>query len=514
MIFRQGPRMTRQKIISSLMFVFVFIPPLRAELIYKEAREGENAIEVVRLTVTPAAEPVPALRHRLMSREIDLKAGNAAPYYYRALLKTPATMERLRKEFGEDFDTWYITGHDGTATERLPLDKLRKAVEMSTGGTIGQQLAEATSRRDCNWELNVDQIHGPEIISFELEEFQRSRDIGRAIALRARLAIAERRYDEAIDAMRINIRLGRNVANVPFLVCGLVGIAIEGIGNGPLLEFISSPESPNLYWALTELPEPLIDLRPAARFEMDFGPRMFPFIHNAETTDHSPQEWNRLLTRTLRDLKDTGGMPTLFGSSSATGDAVAAGLTATAVGLAGYSQAKTRLIAEGMDRASVGKMAVGQVIAIYTERNYRRFADDWENLWQVPFAQSEKVARRLSQKVEAARPFSGGENCEILPMVSLLLPALQASRQAQVRLDREVASLRVIEALRMYAAGHEGRLPERLEDIDQVPVPANPATGKPFLYRFAGATAILELPPSDRVASGNRRYEIQIVPKK
>ena len=31
-------------------------------------------------------------------------------------------------------------------------------------------------------------------------------------------------------------------------------------------------------------------------------------------------------------------------------------------------------------------MSVGQVIAIYSERNYRRFAEDWEKLWLVPFA--------------------------------------------------------------------------------------------------------------------------------
>jgi hypothetical protein len=83
-----------------------------------------------------------------------------------------------------------------------------------------------------------------------------------------------------------------------------------------------------------------------------------------------------------------------------------------------------------------------------------------------------------------------------------------------MRLDREVASLRVIEALRMYAASHDGRLPARLEDIDQIPVPDNPATGKPFAYRLEGATAILELPPSDRVNSGNCRYEIEIAAKR
>jgi hypothetical protein len=74
--------------------------------------------------------------------------------------------------------------------------------------------------------------------------------------------------------------------------------------------------------------------------------------------------------------------------------------------------------------------------------------------------------------------------------------------------------LRVIEALRMYAADHDGALPAKLADIEEVPVPTNPATGKPFVYRLDGAKAILELPPSDQVNGSNCRYEIQIAAKK
>jgi hypothetical protein len=66
----------------------------------------------------------------------------------------------------------------------------------------------------------------------------------------------------------------------------------------------------------------------------------------------------------------------------------------------------------------------------------------------------------------------------------------------------------------MYAAGHDGRLPARLEEIEQVPVPDNPATEKPFAYRLDGATAVLELPATDGLTSGNCRYEIQISHKK
>ena len=52
--------------------------------------------------------------------------------------------------------------------------------------------------------------------------------------------------------------------------------------------------------------------------------------------------------------------------------------------------------------------------------------------------------------------------------------------------------------------------PATLEDIDFVPIPVNAATGRPFLYRLEGATAILELPASDGIPNNTRRFEIQI----
>ena len=180
----------------------------------------------------------------------------------------------------------------------------------------------------------------------------------------------------------------------------------------------------------------------------------------------------------------------------------------------GYTHAKEQLIAQGMDRERVEKMAVGQVIAIYTERVYRRFSDDYAKLWYVPFADMNKVGDSVEKRLRDARPFGTSDDREILPIVSMLLPAMQAARSAQVRLECEVAALRVIEALRMYAAEHGGGLPKTLDEITAVPVPPNPATGKPFAYRLDDKTAVLELPNSDGFHSGNRRYEIQIAASK
>ena len=73
-------------------------------------------------------------------------------------------------------------------------------------------------------------------------------------------------------------------------------------------------------------------------------------------------------------------------------------------------------------------------------------------------------------------------------------PAAQKILRARVRLDQRFALLRHVEAIRLYAAAHGGKLPASLADIE-VPLPDDPFTGKAFPYRVEGKTAIIQGTP-------------------
>jgi hypothetical protein len=75
-------------------------------------------------------------------------------------------------------------------------------------------------------------------------------------------------------------------------------------------------------------------------------------------------------------------------------------------------------------------------------------------------------------------------------LFGFLVPAFSKVRRAQGRLEQRIALLRHVEALRMYAAAHDGQLPARLADCP-VPLPDDPFSGKPFRYEIDGATAHL-----------------------
>jgi hypothetical protein len=87
----------------------------------------------------------------------------------------------------------------------------------------------------------------------------------------------------------------------------------------------------------------------------------------------------------------------------------------------------------------------------------------------------------------------------------------QRVRVTMNRLEGDVAALQCVEVLRHYAAAHSGQLPKQLNEITGVQAPADPGTGKPFLYRYDGAKAVLEVSvPKGGTPRDSTRYEITV----
>jgi len=80
------------------------------------------------------------------------------------------------------------------------------------------------------------------------------------------------------------------------------------------------------------------------------------------------------------------------------------------------------------------------------------------------------------------------------------------------RLDRHVAVLQCIEALRLYAAIHDGKFPDNLGEINEVTIPDDPVKNKLFIYRStAGTQAVLEGPiPEGGTDEDSVQYELKL----
>jgi len=455
---------------------------------------SDTNVEIIEMTVSAAAQSNPTFKHRLTWLPEETTAGNAATVYMHSLGDNVlrGKLVRLEKEFGEDVHSW--SGY-GTPRDQIPMDKLKQA-SAKFDSYIRDHIDRATRCRDCDWGLGLEDLTGPMVIGLPLNGVQDTRSISRVIALQTKLAILESRFDDAVDLMRMNYRLGQNVGRIKLLVGSLIAIAEIGITNGSMVDFIAAPESPNMYWALTELPRQMVDMRSAIRMDCGMALRIFPAMATAETDTHSAEEWSKIVREmpleamTFSEFEQTREMEFI----------------PTAIGIMSYSPAKQRLIESGMDAAKVEEMAVGQVLLIDANREYRRIANVVEREAYLPFTGSMKRSDRIEDfLIENERDAFDSFGKFIAGM---LLPAVQQVRAAQIRVQRDIDALRVIEALRMHAAV-AGKFPSKLSDVTLVLVPDNPATGKPFEYRLDGEMAVLELPRSDGVTY-SKRYKVSL----
>ena len=458
--------------------------------------------ETYKLAVTPAPAPSPALRYSLTPEYLDLQPGNSVPFYYRAVLATKTGDPDRWKPFHDNqtYDVWF------GPLDGFPKDEVKTFLAQFQ--PVFDQVEVAANREETDWDWNLKQLQGPETVQFLMEEIQESRTVARLLFLRARVEILEGRFEDAIRTLRIGYRLGRDVARPPTLINGLVGIAIASHMNRALIDLVNAPDSPNLYWALAGLPSPLVDLRPAMQHELSIPLRIFPFLRDAETARRTEEEWNLLPARMLEELQSLMGGA---GQAEQPASRWQSRVAAAGMMLKGYPMARQALLDAGYDEERLDKMPSGQVVMIHQARVYHHMHDELLKWVALPPHEAYPRMRATEEQLKKEGYLNPVSRHEIIPVGALLMPAVSAATEAYMRLLIRMDSLRAVEAIRMHAAAHGGALPKSLDEITLVPVPSNPATGRPFAYRLDGDTATLDVPTaSGQPVQHNWRFEITI----
>ena len=447
------------------------------------ADDDPNVPPTITLSTAVAPEPRPALKYRLAIDTNERKPGNAATHYYRAIILQRQQPKEYWQQAADNHSTWN-EGPD----DRFP--KADVAKWLAAQESVLAELRQAAYREHCDWELRLQDLRGPELYSYLIPEIQHCRELARTLRLKARYEIIDGRRRDALETLRQGYQLARDTAQPPFIVAGLVGVAIEGIMTAELEHLIRTGDE-NYYWAIATLPQPVTNLRTALQFEMSSPYQVFPFLKDAETAIRSPEEWRMLIVRSLEDLSNLGG-PGAFKVWQ--GELAAAGLMAKL-----YPVAKQELLAAGMSREQVETMSVGQAVAVHTARATESLYHELFKNLLLPYPPAVGRLAEVSQRwaKDEVRPDAGLTGKFGLPIASLFLPAVDGVLRAQIRGTRTLAALQVVEAIRMHSAV-SGNLPASLADVSIVPVPVNPATGESFTYAYDGATGVatLDVPPS------------------
>ena len=443
------------------------------------------------ITLRPSAGPQPALRYHLVPERRTLVPGNAAIFYHRGIQFVSQTRTSLA-------DPKRVDPVSGIATEEqialwlneplaeIPRDKVEKVLE-----TFKQSLTEAelgATRSHCDWELD----NRTEGITLMIPEIQEMRSLARLVALRARLATIDGKTDEAMHWIETGMVMGRHIAQGPILVQYLVGVAIDSLMVRGIEDLIQAPGTPSLYWALADRPRPFIDLRESLEGERYALENEFPGLLDLDRGPWGLEQARKFSGQLQKKLFAIASDTALPGDENSMPNAMpAAGrrLGVAAMSAKIYPEASRALIAQGLPKEQVEAMPVVQVAALYCYREYKRLRDETYKWMNVPYWQSydrPKPHEMHTAEQKLANP--------LLTMFRLLDSPLDSIRLASLRVDRRLDALQCIEAIRLYAAAHDGKLPESLEAMKEAPAPLDIATGKPFLYKVEGDSATLSAP--------------------
>jgi hypothetical protein len=444
---------------------------------------------VVRLMVSPAAEPVPALKYRLLPTLAEQTPGNAALDYSHAVNRD---MPRFDQNKVNRPNSWLDLPPD-----RLPVKELETT--LASYARALTDLERASHREICDWQLPVSR----DGFNTNLDDFQNLRIPVRVLALKARLQIARGDLDGALSTIATTFKVSRDCNQGRLFITSLIACAIAGINRDTIQAFVQHPQAPNLYWALTHLPSPLIEYREALDVEamaVDYEfPQLAVFRSRRLSAEEARHQSDELLARWFRDTR-------FFGEGSAKTLEEARAKFASAARAANDKQS---LLDAGWSYADVAAMAPEQIAWLISDRHWRICRDELVKWAGVPAPQALAGTQRSQERFKEflsaeTNPLADFEFVKFMPTTALL--------GAVARRDRVIAFLRVVEALRMYAATHEGKLPSALEAIEAVPIPVDALSGKPFVYRLnADGTADLETPavhPNNRVYG--RHFVIQV----
>jgi len=434
------------------------------------------------MSISPQGAPVPSLKYRLLPLRSELKEGNAVPIYLRLVHEQN---DASRNYWAETPKSWNLLPVD-----KLPLADARKFLERQR--RFLRQLELGARRRTAEWNYTLDEGNP---IGILLPDAQWMRTYAPMMVLQVRVAIADGDFLTASHHLETRLAFSRHVAEGPFLVNSMVAFALLSQFAATVADFVERPDAPNLYWALTALPHPLIDLRDNLDREYGILELQIPEMGDLDR-ERTAEQWDGVLRRVrteLRQLAVGQDEVTIFPKDCASGDPAAK---------SGDLVAARKFVArmKGISADQVDAMPPAQALLLCMEHTWRADRDDWYQAAYLPYSKAWPLFAAANKRLRES-PITEGHAAS-----RLLFPGLNNVLSVQARIDRHFAALRVIEAARMYAAAHNGKLPDRLDDVTEVPVPSDPGTGRPFQYSREGVTATLvsQVPGDPRPNNGIR----------
>jgi hypothetical protein len=199
------------------------------------------------LEVNPAKIPESAQKYQLLPKVDDQNDADAVPLYEKAIQALP----RGRKQ-DKQIHEWL-----DLPPEQLPAKQVLETIQKHMESL--KLISRATKCKQCNWPIWKPGTTPPDTSEY--------RSLAFLLALWARLEIVNGEYDRALLVMQTAYGMARHLGQAPTCIQAMVGTAIGALTCREVELFIKSKDSPNLYWALANLPRPFADVNNAIEAE-------------------------------------------------------------------------------------------------------------------------------------------------------------------------------------------------------------------------------------------------------
>src|SRR5262249_7076873 len=119
-----------------------------------------------------------------------------------------------------------------------------------------------------------------------------------------------RHFDDAIHTAKTMFALARHLGEHPTQAANLLGVSIAELALDPLEEMIQQPGCPNFYWALTDLPCPLVEMRKGLQGDRTLvATDLRPILDDAPMTEEQVEKVVSRLSGVLGFVREQAGQP-------------------------------------------------------------------------------------------------------------------------------------------------------------------------------------------------------------
>src|SRR5262249_44964996 len=190
-----------------------------------------------------------------------------------------------------------------------------------------------------------------------------------------RAQIAEGDFDAAVNSAKTMLSMSRCLSQHPTLIGNLVGLAVAMIAIGPIEEMMGQPGCPNLYWALTYLPSPLLDSRNSWQGDRIWLYAEFPGLFD-DPSAKSEDQMAKHVARFKYVFSEAGIGTTKPEAALEGAKDVDAYLEKRAKDENYLKEARARIIGTGWQDAAVNRMPPLQVILVDQFVKFQATQDD------------------------------------------------------------------------------------------------------------------------------------------